>query len=110
MRQQREGRLGDALKLRPRGTVPRLDRQALLTERSVTRAAGHLNVGQSAMSSSLGRLRKLLMARSVMRQQREGRLGDALKLRPRGTVPRLDRQALQLAGIDLTCSWPSTRS
>jgi len=33
---------------------------ALLTERSVTRAAGHLGIGQSAMSSALGRLRKLL--------------------------------------------------
>ncbi len=33
---------------------------ALLTERSVTRAATHLGVGQSAMSSTLGRLRKLM--------------------------------------------------
>ncbi|GJE62053.1 LysR family transcriptional regulator [Methylobacterium trifolii] len=33
---------------------------ALLTERSVTRAAGHVGIGQSAMSSSLARLRKLL--------------------------------------------------
>lgn len=33
---------------------------ALLTERSVTRAAKHLGIGQSAMSSSLGRLRKLM--------------------------------------------------
>jgi DNA-binding transcriptional LysR family regulator len=33
---------------------------ALLTERSVTRAAGQVGVGQSAMSSSLARLRKLL--------------------------------------------------
>ena len=32
---------------------------ALLTERSVTRAAGHLGIGQSAASSALGRLRKL---------------------------------------------------
>ena len=33
---------------------------ALLTERSVTRAAGHLGIGQSAASSALSRLRKLL--------------------------------------------------
>lgn len=33
---------------------------ALLSERSVTRAAERLSVGQSAMSSTLGRLRKLL--------------------------------------------------
>ena len=33
---------------------------ALLAERSVTRAAGHLGLSQSAMSSSLGRLRRLL--------------------------------------------------
>lgn len=33
---------------------------ALLTERSVTRAATHVGVGQSAMSGSLARLRKLL--------------------------------------------------
>ncbi|MFJ9381310.1 LysR family transcriptional regulator [Streptomyces sp. NPDC101455] len=33
---------------------------ALLAERSVTRAATRLSVGQSAMSSTLGRLRKLL--------------------------------------------------
>ena len=32
---------------------------ALLAERSVTRAATHLGIGQSAMSSALGRLRKL---------------------------------------------------
>lgn len=33
---------------------------ALLTERSVTRAAARVGIGQSAMSSSLGRLRQLL--------------------------------------------------
>ena len=33
---------------------------ALLTERSVTRAARQVGIGQSAMSSSLARLRKLL--------------------------------------------------
>ena len=33
---------------------------ALLTERNVTRAAARLGLGQSALSSSLGRLRKLL--------------------------------------------------
>ncbi len=33
---------------------------ALLTERSVTRAAARIGIGQSAMSSSLGRLRRLL--------------------------------------------------
>ena len=48
---------------------------ALLTKRSVTRAAKQVGIGQSAMSSSLARLRKLL--------------GDELLMRvPEGMAPR----------------------
>ncbi|KQO76385.1 LysR family transcriptional regulator [Methylobacterium sp. Leaf88] len=53
---------------------------ALLTERSVTRAAGHLNVGQSAMSSSLGRLRKLLGDELLTRAP------DGMRLTPRAVA------------------------
>jgi DNA-binding transcriptional LysR family regulator len=44
--------------------------EALVTERSVTRAATRLGVGQSAMSSTLGRLRKLLGDRVLVRDGR----------------------------------------
>lgn len=50
---------------------------ALLTECSVTRAAGHLGVGQSAMSSSLGRLRR------VMGDELLTRVPDGMRLTPR---------------------------
>jgi DNA-binding transcriptional LysR family regulator len=43
---------------------------ALLTERSVTKAADRLSVGQSAMSSTLNRLRKLLDDPVLVRQGR----------------------------------------
>ena len=44
--------------------------EALMTERSVTRAAKRLSVGQSAMSSTLGRLRKLLDDPVLVREGR----------------------------------------
>lgn len=50
---------------------------ALLAERSVTRAAAHLGVGQSAMSSSLARLRKLLGDELLTR------VPDGMRLTPR---------------------------
>ncbi|CAJ1509984.1 LysR family transcriptional regulator [[Mycobacterium] burgundiense] len=43
---------------------------ALMTERSVTRAADRLHIGQSAMSSTLGRLRKLLDDPILVREGR----------------------------------------
>ncbi|CAO4186093.1 hypothetical protein CLBKND_04861 [Methylorubrum aminovorans] len=50
---------------------------ALLTERSVTRAAGQVGIGQSAMSSSLARLRKL------MGDELLTRVPDGMQLTPR---------------------------
>ena len=50
---------------------------ALLTERSVTRAAGQVGIGQSAMSSSLARLRKLLGDELLTRAP------DGMQLTPR---------------------------
>src|ERR1022692_3634834 len=44
---------------------------ALMSERSVTRAARQLNIGQSAMSSTLARLRKLLDDPVLVRSGRE---------------------------------------
>jgi DNA-binding transcriptional LysR family regulator len=44
--------------------------EALLSERSVTRAAERMSVGQSAMSSTLGRLRKLLDDPVLVREGR----------------------------------------
>ncbi|WP_432841947.1 LysR family transcriptional regulator [Dactylosporangium sp. CA-092794] len=44
--------------------------EALVAERSVTRAAGRLGVGQSAMSSTLGRLRRLLGDPVLVREGR----------------------------------------
>lgn len=44
---------------------------ALVAERSVTRAAARLSVGQSAMSSTLGRLRRLLDDPVLVRQGRD---------------------------------------
>ncbi|MEO3854283.1 LysR substrate-binding domain-containing protein [Acrocarpospora sp. B8E8] len=44
--------------------------EALVTERSVTRAAWRLGVGQSAMSSTLSRLRKLLRDDVLVREGR----------------------------------------
>jgi DNA-binding transcriptional LysR family regulator len=44
---------------------------ALISERSVTRAARQLNIGQSAMSSTLARLRKLLDDPVLVRNGRE---------------------------------------
>lgn len=44
--------------------------EALVTERSVTRAAQQLNVGQPAMSATLGRLRKLLDDPVLVREGR----------------------------------------
>ena len=44
---------------------------ALMSERSVTRAARQLNIGQSAMSSTLARLRKLLDDPVLVRNGRE---------------------------------------
>lgn len=44
---------------------------ALMTERSVTRAAQRLSVGQSAMSSTLGRLRRLFGDPLLMRDGRQ---------------------------------------
>lgn len=63
---------------------------SLLTERSVTRAAGHLNVGQSAMSSSLGRLRKLLGDELLTRAP------DGMRLTPRAVaLVEPDRSAVR---------------
>lgn len=45
--------------------------EALVSERSVTRAAGRLGIGQSAMSSTLARLRKLLNDAVLVRNGRE---------------------------------------
>lgn len=50
---------------------------ALLTERSVTRAAAYLGIGQSAMSSALGRLRKVLGDELLTR------IPDGMRLTPR---------------------------
>jgi DNA-binding transcriptional LysR family regulator len=50
---------------------------ALLTERSVTRAAGQVGIGQSAMSSSLARLRKLMGDELLTRAP------DGMQLTPR---------------------------
>lgn len=44
---------------------------ALLAERNVTRAAARLSIGQSAMSASLGRLRRLLDDELLVRDGRE---------------------------------------
>ena len=45
--------------------------EALVSERSVTRAADRLGIGQSAMSSTLARLRKLLNDAVLLRNGRE---------------------------------------
>ena len=53
---------------------------ALLTERSVTQAAAHLGVSQSAMTSSLARLRKL------MGDELLTRVPDGMRLTPRADL------------------------
>lgn len=53
---------------------------ALLTERSVTRAAGQVGIGQSAMSGSLARLRKLLGDELLTR------VPDGMQLTPRAVA------------------------
>lgn len=67
--------------------------EALITERSVTKAAHRLSVGQSAMSSTLGRLRKLLDDPVLVR---EGRgvvatpLAESLALPVRDVLTQID--------------------
>jgi len=68
--------------------------EALMTERSVTKAAQRLSVGQSAMSSTLGRLRKFLDDPVLVR---EGRgvvatpLAESLVLPVRDVLTEIDR-------------------
>jgi DNA-binding transcriptional LysR family regulator len=65
---------------------------ALLSERSVTRAAQRLSIGQSAMSSTLGRLRKLLNDPVLVREGRTlvaSPFAESIELPLRETLARL---------------------
>ncbi len=76
---------------------------ALLSERSVTRAAERLSVGQSAMSSTLGRLRKLLDDPVLVRDGRAlvpTPLGASLEVPVRRVLADVERVLSSADGFD----------
>ncbi|ULP41590.1 LysR family transcriptional regulator [Mycobacterium lentiflavum] len=91
---------------------------ALMTERSVTRAAHRLNVKQSAMSTTLGRLRKLLgdpvlvrqgqalvatpLAESLFEPVSEALARIELVLEHRGFNPTSDHRTFNIIASDRT--------
>jgi DNA-binding transcriptional LysR family regulator len=91
---------------------------ALMTERSVTLAAQRLSIGQSAMSSTLGRLRKLLndpilvregrtmlstpLADSLVEPVRDALSRIELLFQYRGFDPAVDRRTFSVIATDRT--------
>ena len=76
---------------------------ALLAERSVTRAANRLSVGQSAMSSTLGRLRKLMSDPILVRDGRAmvaTPLAQALEQPVRDALARIESVLAAGRGFD----------
>jgi len=90
---------------------------ALLTERNVTRAAERLSIGQSAMSASLGRLRKHFDDRLLVQEGKtllptptaealQPLVRDAVRAvhtvfaRPRGFDPTVDRRTFTVLASD----------
>ncbi|MCT7660665.1 LysR substrate-binding domain-containing protein [Mycobacterium deserti] len=91
---------------------------ALMTDRSVTKAAERLNIGQSAMSSTLGRLRKLLgdpilvregrtmvstpLSESLVEPVRDALSRIELLFQHRGFDPATDQRTFSIIATDRT--------
>src|ERR1039457_1689539 len=76
---------------------------ALMCERSVTQAARRLSVGQSAMSSTLGRLRKLFDDPLLIRDGRgmvATSLAESLAKQVRDVLERIESMLAYPTGFD----------